>query len=266
MSDKKISQFTELTTPSADDFLPVVDASSSTTKKIKLSNLPISALSQSKANSNTTDFQGVTETTKLLTGIPNSGFRNNTNLNSIYIGSSVTSIGESAFENCVNLSDVTIADGTTSIGAKAFNTCTGLTSMIIPNSVTSIGNSGFAVCRNMTNIKLSDNMTEIPNAAFSACFNLTGITIPDSVTGIGDSAFDTCEDATTIIIGTGVTSIGNLAFNDCQGVTTINCLAKNAPTLGTDAFTNFVTLTINVPTDGIGYGDIYGSLIVVKSL
>ena len=37
MSDKKISQFTELTAPSTGDFLPVVDTSSSTTKKIKLS-------------------------------------------------------------------------------------------------------------------------------------------------------------------------------------------------------------------------------------
>lgn len=266
MSDKKISQFTELTSPSTGDFLPVVDASSSTTKKIKLSNLPISDLSQSKANSNTTDFQGATETTKLLTGIANSAFKDNLNLVSIYIGSSVQLIGSSGFKNCVNLNDVTIADGTTSIGVEAFSSCTGLTSMIIPNSVTSIGNSGFIVCRNMTNIRLSDNMTEISNGVFSSCFNLTGITIPDSVTGIGERAFDSCEAATNIIIGTGVTSIGDGAFNDCFGVTTINCLAKNAPTLGTDVFTNFSTSTINVPTDGIGYGDTYGNLTVVKSL
>jgi hypothetical protein len=109
-------------------------------------------------------------------------------------------------------------------------------------------------------------MTEISNATFSSCFNLTGITIPDSVTGIGSSAFGYCENATSITIPSGVTSIGALAFYDCQSVTTINCLAKNAPTLGTDAFTNFTTLNINVPKDGIGYGDIYGGLFVVKSL
>jgi hypothetical protein len=199
MSDKKISQFAELTTPSADDFLPVVDASSSTTKKIKLSNLPISALSQSKANSNTTDFQGVTETTKLLTGIANSAFASNTNLVSIYIGSSVQLIGSSGFKNCSNLTEAFIADGATSIGIAAFQNCTKLSKDLtfnMPNSVTGIGNEAFDNCL-FHGVNLSENLTTIGVNAFNST-DLTGITIPASVTSIGATAFANSTDFTGI--------------------------------------------------------------------
>ena len=44
MADQKISQLTEVTSPSATDVLPVVNAS--TTKKLQLANIPVSTATQ----------------------------------------------------------------------------------------------------------------------------------------------------------------------------------------------------------------------------
>ena len=217
MSDKKISQFTELTAPSTGDFLPVVDVSSSTTKKIKLSDLPVSNLSESKANPNTTDFQGATETSKVLTSIPNSGFKNNTNLTSVYIGSNVTNIGASAFEYCSNLTEAFITHGTTGLGVKGFQGCTGLNNggtFSMPNSITSIGNQCFQASK-FHNINFSNNLEIIGASAFEGCA-LTGVTIPDSVTGIGAGGFDLSFSLTGVTIGSGLTgasSIGAETFS-----------------------------------------------------
>jgi hypothetical protein len=240
MSDKKISQFTELTAPSTDDFLPVVDASSSTTKKIKLSNLPLSDLSKSKVNSNTTDFQGTTETTKLLTGIPNSGFKNNINLNSIHIGSSVTSIGVAAFYNCIGLTEIHIPSSVTEIKSKAFQECTnivtrtfseGLTNigdeafrnqqlakgnaegniMKLPSTVTGIGVNSFTYNIGISGVILPEGLTSIGNAAFYYAGPFFDVTIPDSVTSMGDTVFSRCS-TTSITFGTGITEIPSFTF------------------------------------------------------
>ena len=91
-------------------------------------------------------------------------------LNSVIIGSGVTSIGSSAFSNCKNLEFVTIGESVRSIGDLAFNE-TNLSTIDIPNSITSIG-----------------------SFAFSGCTNLMSVTIPSSVTRIGNFAFDSVEE------------------------------------------------------------------------
>ena len=243
MSDKKISQFTELTAPSTGDFLPVVDTSSSTTKKIKLSNLPLSDLSESKINPNTTDFQGSTETSKLLTGIANSGFRANTNLNSIHIGSSVTSIGVAAFETCIGLTEIHIPSSVTEVKSKGFKDCVnivtrtfseGLTNigdnafrnqqaakgnaegniLKLPSTVTGIGVNAFNYNIGISGIILPEGLVSIGNSAFyyaATSTTLSGVTIPDSVTSMGNTVFSRCNTQ-SITFGTGITEIPSLTF------------------------------------------------------
>ena len=68
MADKKISQLTELTsTNEATDFLPVVDTSASETKKISLSNLPLSDAAIEQSYPYTVDFQNGVNQTRILT-------------------------------------------------------------------------------------------------------------------------------------------------------------------------------------------------------
>ena len=41
MSNKKITDLTELTTPTTDDVFPIVDIATNTTQKVQVGNLPI---------------------------------------------------------------------------------------------------------------------------------------------------------------------------------------------------------------------------------
>ena len=167
MSDKKISQLTELTSvDGVNDFIPIVDSSSGETKKVSPSNLPVSteqqaelALKASVTDLNseidarkaqsfpyTVDFQSGTEQTRDLTSITSSdGYYNNSNLTSIYVGSNVTTIGNLAFRSCSSLTSITIPDSVTSIGSYAFRSCSSLTNITIPDSVTSIGSYAFSI-------------------------------------------------------------------------------------------------------------------------
>ena len=108
------------------------------------------------------------------------------------IPDSVTSIGGSAFYWCRGLESVTIGSGVTSIGT-AFSWCTGLKSVTIGSGVTSIGREAFYECSGLTSITIPDGVTSIGNYAFENCSGLTSITIPDGVTSIGNYAFDGCS-------------------------------------------------------------------------
>jgi len=192
----------------------------------------------------TTDIQSNTAQTRSLTSITNSeGYRNKTNLTSVYVGSSVTSIG-----------------------TYAFNGCTGLNSINIPNSVTSLGEGAFRLCSSLTSITIPDGVTSISSYAFIYCSGLTSMTIPKGVTSIGNYAYDSCSNLTSITIPKGVTSIGSYAFNYCSSLDTINCLATTAPSLGSYAFNGANTTQIHVPVGATGYSTTYGGLTVVADL
>lgn len=60
------------------------------------------------------------------------------NLESIEIGSCVSTLGNNAFYNCNSLTSVTIGYGLTDIGNSVFRNDTNLTSITIPSSVTAI--------------------------------------------------------------------------------------------------------------------------------
>ena len=190
----------------------------------------------------------------------------NTALNSVTIGSGVTSIGERAFESCSNLTSVTIPNSVTSIGNSAFRSCTGLTSVTIPNSVDSIGSYAFRSCTGLTSIAV-----EAGNSAYSAdggvlfdkskktliCYpaGKTGsYTIPNSVTSIGNSAFYYCTGLTSVTIPNSVDSIGNFAFYSCTGLTSVT-IPNSVNRIGTYAFyycTGLTSVTIPNSVGSIG--------------
>ena len=139
-------------------------------------------------------------------------------------------------------------DGTaysvTSIGNGAFYGCSSLTSITIPNSVTSIGGDAFEYCSSLTSITIPNSVTSIGNRAFEYCSSLTSITIPNSVTSIGNKAFEYCSSLTSITIPNSVTSIGNYAFYKCSSLTSITIKATTPPTLGTNAFGQYLAIYI----------------------
>ena len=156
-------------------------------------------------------------------------------LESIIIGSGVTSIGEDAFSDWKNLTSVTIPDSVTSIDEWAFSYCKSLTNITIPDSVTSIGDYAFHYCDNLTRVTIGSGVTSIGDYAFSGCDSLTNITIPDSVTSIGDYAFSYCKSLTNITIPDSVTSIGEEAFSGCDSLTNIT-IPDSVTSIGEGAF------------------------------
>ena len=189
-------------------------------------------------------------------------------IQTIEIGTGVTSIGKHAFLNCSGLTSVTIANSVTSIGDYAFYGCTGLTSVAIPSSVTSVGVYAFGSCTGLTSITIPNSVTSIGGWAFFGCSGLTSVTIPNSVTSIGDYAFEECSGLTYIKVESGnekydsrnncnaiietssntlffgcknttipnsVTSIGSSAFSGCSGLTSIT-IPNSVNSIGSYAF------------------------------
>ena len=139
-------------------------------------------------------------------------------LETLTIGSSVTSIGDEAFYGCSSLTDIQIPNSVTSIGDEAFSGCSGLTAIEIPNSVTSIGDSAFEDCSGLTAIQIPSSVTSIGESAFRECSKLTAVEIPSSVTSIGDYAFYGCDRLHSVTIGAGVLYIGRVAFSTPEKV------------------------------------------------
>ena len=121
---------------------------------------------------------------------------------------------------------VDIGTSVTSIGAQAFKRCSGLVSLTIPSSVTSIGTAAFSYCSSLTSVTIGDGVTNIGEYAFYDCSGLTSVTIPNSVTSIGTNAFSCCYGLTSVTIPNSVTNIGEYAFYDCSGLTSVTFLGK----------------------------------------
>ena len=85
-------------------------------------------------------------------------------METLTIGSSITSIGERTFYGCSGLTAVEIPNSVTSIGERAFYGCSGLTSVEIPNSVTSIGERAFSRCDRLHSVTIGAGVLYIASA------------------------------------------------------------------------------------------------------
>ena len=170
-----------------------------------------------------------------VTSIDETAFQNCTNLQTISIPDSVSIVGASAFERCHILSSVSISSTNsqiTSIGSYAFYHCISLLSITIPNNITSINESTFNNCYNLATVTIepSANITSIGSYSFYGCTSLLQITLPNRVSIIGSYAFYGCTSLLQITLPNRVSIIGSYAFYECnllpsihiEGVSIIN--------------------------------------------
>jgi hypothetical protein len=141
-------------------------------------------------------------------------------LESVTIGTGVTSLESGMFANNSLLTSVTINSNISVIPSyfvgfednSSPNVHCPIETFEVPASVTIIEDYAFYVCENLKNVILHDGLLEIGYQAFANCTSLSSITIPNSVTSIGDWAFAFCSGLTSITIPDSVTSIGQDAF------------------------------------------------------
>lgn len=170
-----------------------------------------------------------------VTTVGNYAFFDCDSIESVTIGDDVTSIGVGSFSSCDNLVELSIGNGVKSIGNEAFQSCTELETVTVPDSVTLIDAHAFKNCAKLQNLTLSENLENIKLEAFAGCSSLKTVTLPDSVKAIGNNSFDGCTMLASIDFPADLESIGSYAFNECKALISIT-LGSNLKSVGHHAF------------------------------
>ena len=142
-----------------------------------------------------------------------------TELQEVFLPSTVIEIGSDAFFDCISLREIS-APNATSIGSSAFYYCQSLTTVSLP-AATSIGSSAFHDCQNLTTVSLPA-ATSIGSSAFYYCKNLTTVSLP-AATSIGSSAFYSCYSLATVSLPACLQSLGDGVFNECYNLQHVYC-------------------------------------------
>ena len=182
----------------------------------------------------------------VVTRIGAGSFKNNSELDSVFIPNSVNSIGSLSFAYCNHLKFIDLPNSLKNISNHAFYLCSRLQSITIPNSVTSLGNFAFAYCVSLQEFFIPASVSDIGTGLFSQCgsienytvdkenkyysstegilfnrdkstiiaypsYRSSSYTIPATVESIGDYAFSESR-LSSIFIPPTIKSIGKYAF------------------------------------------------------
>ena len=156
-------------------------------------------------------------------------------IQSVKIGSGLTTISNYAFYSCKNLTEINLPKSLTSIGNSAFQNCSSLTSIKLPSKITRIENNTFYGCSSMTTAELPEALKSIGEYAFYGCEALEGIVIPDKTYLIENDAFENCSALKSLKSGTGLRTIEYNAFCNCDALTEVT-LQEGVTTIGNNAF------------------------------
>ena len=102
----------------------------------------------------------------------------------------VTSVGYECFKNNENLTSVVIPSTVREMGTACFSGCVSLTSVTLPESLTSLGGSFFSGCSSLASINLPPKLESLGIGCFIGCSSLTSINLPDGIVSLGDYCFE----------------------------------------------------------------------------
>ncbi len=128
-------------------------------------------------------------------------------------------------EKSGNIETLYVGSSLSGIGNYAFNGCTNLTSIKLENGLDTIGNYAFANCINLetVDVEVTALITTIGDHAFYNCQALNYFRTPRQVSQIGDSAFEGCIDLAEVeLCGEGknvqLSTLGNDVFKNCSSL------------------------------------------------
>lgn len=168
--------------------------------------------------------------------IPNSAFESCYYIESITLGSGVTSVGSGAFMQCSSLESIDFGGATSIAGNVIQNTA--VTSVTLSSNVTTLSNYAFAYAYDLESVDMSALTVEsIGTFMFCNCSYLESVKLPATITSIPEGTFYGCEYLENITIPSGVTSIGAQAFRGTS-ISTLDLSTYNITTIGVKAFEN----------------------------
>jgi hypothetical protein len=170
----------------------------------------------------------------MVIGISTDAFRDNNQIETLYIGDNVKRLGYSTFKGCLNLNVISFGLNMTYLGDTMFENCTSLSRVYIPEQITEIGYCCFSGCTSLMAVTLPDNLETIGGGAFSECESLTEITIPDKVKWV--TGFRDCTSLHTVNLGAGVIGIAAGCFNGDIALQHINLNEFNLEHISDYAF------------------------------
>ena len=132
------------------------------------------------------------------------GVFEDTDIESVYIPSSVSSLGLGTFAHCTKLEQVEFAKGCgiTSLNTSVFESCTALTRVDL-SPLTKLKGTyySFRDCTSLKEIIFPEGMTIIGEGSFLNCSALQSLYLPDSLEKIVKNAFEGCIGIESISVG-----------------------------------------------------------------
>lgn len=173
------------------------------------------------------------DVTYKVTKIGANALRNNDNLISVKLPSSVTTIGNSAFAQSGNLATVIGSEYVTVIEDWAFYGCWGLTSFVFSPNITAIPDYSFSNC-GLKSVVIPGSVKKCGNQAFRSSKYLETIIFKEGVEEIDAWQFAECTALKTIKLPASITKMDDWAFDACPNIAEVYVAWPTAPEIGGD--------------------------------
>ena len=183
------------------------------------------------------------------------------NIEKVYIPTSVTSIENGAFYSSEFLQEVIIPNSVVTLGRSAFNGCSSLISIVLSNQITSIESDCFIFCSSLKSITFPHNIKEINRTAFNYCSLLQKFEVDNANPYLcSDDGVIYSKDKNTIVrcpialysedfkIGEGVETIADNAFMGCKNIQKFT-LPLSIVSIGKHAFEDCSMSSIQLSDD-----------------
>ena len=161
----------------------------------------------------------------------------------------VTAIQDEAFKENKQVASLTLPSSLRSIGTQAFRGCK-ITSITLPAGMTELGTEAFLYCGSLKTVIFAGNgITELPARIFQNCGGINTIDLPDNLQTIGEGAFNGCSHLTEIDLPASVTAIADYAFTGCTALSSFTINSTTLPTASEATFdeTHYENTTLSVP-------------------
>lgn len=166
---------------------------------------------------------------RLVIGIADQAFQNNTNLQKITLPDTITHIGSSAFAGCKSLTQIHLPEGLSQIGTYAFS-FSGLEEIYIPKTCRQVHSYVFQGCESLKQAIFDPDIKglSMSSGIFKDCKALKLVEFPTSCETILNHAFENCESLTTLLIRENLALISSNAFSGCTQLSKIYYTGTNA--------------------------------------